>query len=117
MAGLIDQFGQVIAGIGANPVVRTVVTGAVVYIVIVWLAVAFWAYQDARRRHASPVAPYLASGAVVLASPVLFPLALMVYRVVRPAETLSEARARALDNRLTEYERSVLLACPGCSKL
>ena len=117
MAGLMDQLGQVIAGIGANPVVRMVFTGAVVYIVIVWLAVAFWAYQDARRRHASPIAPYFASGALVIASPVLFPLALMVYRVVRPAETLSEARARALDNRLTALERSALLACPGCSKL
>ena len=117
MAGLMDQFGQVIAGIGAQPVVRMVVTGAAVYFVIVWLAAAFWVYQDARRRHASPIAPYLASAALVIASPVLFPMALMVYRVVRPGETLSEARARALDDRLTAIERSALLACPGCSKL
>jgi hypothetical protein len=117
MAGLMDQLGQVIAGIEANPVVRMVMTGALVYIVIVWLAVASWVYQDARRRHASPVAPYFASGALVMASPVLFPLALMVYRVVRPAETLSEARARALDDRLTALERAALLTCPSCSKL
>ena len=117
MAGLMDQFGQVIAGIVAHPVVRLVVTGAAVYFVIVWLAAAFWVYQDARRRHASPIAPYLASGALVIASPVLFPLALIVYRIVRPAETLSEARVRSLDDRLTALERSVLLACPGCSKL
>jgi len=117
MAGLMDQFGQVIAGIGDQPVVRLVVSGAAVYFVIVWLAAAFWAYQDARRRHASPIVPYLAAGVLVIASPVLFPLALIVYRVVRPAETLAEARARALDNRLTALERSGLLACPGCSKL
>ena len=48
--------------------------------------------------------PFLAAAAIVLASPVLFPLAIVVYRIVRPGETLAESRERELADRVTELE-------------
>jgi hypothetical protein len=114
MEDLIDQFGGLIAGFGQHPAVRLVLAGAALYAVIVWLACALWVFQDARRRQASPAAAYLASLAVVLASPVLFVLPLAVYRIVRPADTLAAARVRQLESRLATAQEDYALACPGC---
>jgi hypothetical protein len=103
-----------VAAFGQLPAVRLALAAAAIYIVILWLASAFWASQDARRRHRSLAAPYLAAATIVLASPALFPLALLVYRVVRPAQTLSEARQQLLEDRLADLDLQALAGCPDC---
>lgn len=114
MGNLMDQFGEAIAAFTDQPVVRAVVAGAGFYLVLLWLATAFWAFQDLRRRHRDPALPYLAAASIILVSPILFPLALIVYRTVRPGQTLAESRERRLNDRLTELEREDSLQCPGC---
>jgi hypothetical protein len=74
-----------------------------VFIVLLWLALAWWTYQDARRRFESPAA---VAGCVALS--VLLPfLGSIIYLIVRPPEYLDEARERelellALEQRLGE---------------
>jgi hypothetical protein len=74
-----------------------------VFVVLLWLALAYWTYQDARRRFESPVA---VAGCVALS--VLLPfLGSIIYLIVRPPEYLDEARERelellALERRLGE---------------
>jgi Double zinc ribbon len=114
MGNLMDQFGEAIAAFTDHPVVRAVVAGATFYVVLLWLAAAFWAFQDLRRRHHNPAMPYLAAAAIILVSPLLFPLAIVVYRTVRPAETLAESRERELNDRLVDLEAAESLNCPGC---
>ncbi len=74
-----------------------------VFVVLLWLALAYWTYQDARRRFESPAA---VGGCVALS--VLLPfLGTIIYIIVRPPEYLDEARERelellALERRLGE---------------
>jgi hypothetical protein len=74
-----------------------------VFVVLLWLALVWWTYQDARRRFESPAA---IAGCVALS--VLLPfLGSLIYLIVRPPEYLDEARERelellALERRLGE---------------
>ena len=74
-----------------------------VFVVLLWVALAYWTYQDARRRIQSPG---LVAGCVALS--VLIPfLGSIIYLIVRPPEYLDEARERelellALEQRLGE---------------
>jgi hypothetical protein len=116
MGNLMDQFGEGIAAFTDQPVVRAVFAGAAIYIVMVWLATAFWAFHDLRRRHHDPALPYVAAASVILVSPVLFPLAVIVYRIVRPGETLAESRERHLNDRLVDLEVAESIHCPACGQ-
>ena len=74
-----------------------------IFVVLLWIALAYWTYQDARRRIASPP---MVAGCVALS--VLIPfLGSIIYLIVRPPEYLDEARERelellALEQRLGE---------------
>jgi hypothetical protein len=74
-----------------------------VFVVLLWLALVYWTYQDARRRIESPGAV-----AACVALSVLIPfLGTVIYLIVRPPEYLDEARERelellALEQRLGE---------------
>jgi double zinc ribbon protein len=114
VGGFTDQIGQAVAGFAQLPAVRLAVTAGGLYLVLVWLACAFWVFQDARRRQGHMVTPYLAAAAMVLASPAVFPLALVLYRIVRPAQTLSEARQQQLEDRLADLDLQALAGCPAC---
>ena len=116
MGNLIYEFGEAVAAFTDQPVVRALVAGAAIYLVLVWLAAAFWAFHDLRRRHRDPALPYVAAAAIIIASPMLFPLAVIVYRIVRPGETLAESRERQLNDRLVDLEVSESLHCPGCGQ-
>lgn len=116
MGNLMDEFGEAVAAFTDQPVVRALVAGAAIYLVLVWLAAAFWAFHDLRRRHRDPALPYVAAAAIIIASPMLFPLAVIVYRIVRPGETLAESRERQLNDRLVDLEVSESLHCPGCGQ-
>jgi hypothetical protein len=117
VGGFTDQIGQAVAGFAQLPAVRLALAAAGLYLVLVWLACAFWVFQDARRRHGQLVTPYLAAAAMVLASPAVFPLALVVYRIVRPSQTLSETRQQELEDRLVDLDLQALAGCPDCGTL
>ena len=69
------------------------------FVVLMWLALCWWTFMDARRRIREPA---LIAGAVALS--VLIPyLGSLIYLVVRPPEYLVEARERELE--LLELER------------
>src|SRR5439155_24900660 len=84
--------------------------------IVVWLAAAFWAFRDRRGRTTMLPPPYLAAGAVVLASPVFFLLAVAIYRIIRPAETVTEATERRL-SQLAIAQELDRPSCPMCRSL
>jgi len=114
MGKLFEQVGETVGAFSHHPVVQALTTALTVYVVIVWLATAYWAFQDLRRRDLNPGLPYLAAAGIIVASPILFPLAVVVYRIVRPGETLFEARERELSDRLELLTAEADLVCPGC---
>jgi hypothetical protein len=115
MTDLQKTFDDVVNGIIGSPFVQIGWRLIVAYVVIIWLATAYWTFRDLHQRTRNPIAPYLAAGGVLALTPLAFPLALVAYRVVRPPETAAERRARELEAYVlaSEVGRS---ACAGCGR-
>ena len=116
MSELLDQLGQAAGNVAAEPVVRIGLSVAFAYLVLLWLASALWAFVDMRRRTRSAVMPYAIAGLVIVASPVLFPLALLLHVIVRPRETVADRRLERLRDAALEAETEVPV-CPSCNRL
>jgi double zinc ribbon protein len=97
----------------------------ILFLVVIWLALVYWTYADARRRIADP----LLVGCATAAS--LFPfVGTIVYLIVRPPEYLEDVRERELEiaaaeARLANLEHihcqycgfeveKAFLRCPSC---
>jgi len=81
------------------------------FLVVLWLALVFWTYMDARRRIADP----MLVGCAAAAS--LFPfIGTVVYMIVRPPEYLDDVRERELEIAAAEARlaSSEQLGCPYC---
>lgn len=84
---------------------------ALFFVTFFWLAIAWWAFRDARRRIDDPLLVGLAV-LLVLALPFV---GVLVYLLFRPAETLDDARERELELRALEERLGTrILACPKC---
>ena len=88
----------------------------VAYIVLIWLASAFWAYRDMRLRTASAVGPYIAAGMIILFTPIFFLFGLLIYRIVRPKETIAEVNERALAEEAMLAEVQSRPHCANCER-
>ena len=83
----------------------------ILFLVVIWLALVYWTYADARRRIADP----LLVGCATAAS--LFPfVGTVVYAIVRPPEYLEDVRERELEIAAAEARLSSLehLHCQYC---
>jgi hypothetical protein len=96
----------------SNSTVTAIGSALGVAVVALWLAAAWWAYTDAARRTGSIPAALLAAAWVVVSTPLLLPLSLPVYALVRPAESAGERRTRRLAAELTSVLEDA--AGPGC---
>src|SRR5450759_1165743 len=92
----LSGIGDAIGSFFATPIVQLGLKAIGIYIVIVWLAAAFWAFRDMQLRTANPIVPYLAAAFVIGFTPVLFLFAVLVYKIIRPQERLGEAYERGL---------------------
>ena len=81
-------------------------------IAAVWLSLIIWTFRDMRARSRDPFAQILATLVVAL-----LPLVgLLVYLILRPRETLSEAYESALEEEALLQEIEEKPVCPGCSR-
>lgn len=83
----------------------------ILVLVVIWLALIYWAYSDARRRIADPMLVACATAAS------LFPfIGSIVYMIVRPPEYLDDVRERELEMQAAEARLHQLgyLLCPHC---
>ena len=81
------------------------------FVVVFWLATAFWVFKDARRRIEDP---WLVGMATVLGliPPFVGPL---IYMLFRPPEYLEDVRERELEMRAMEEQLAETdLHCPVC---
>jgi RNA polymerase subunit RPABC4/transcription elongation factor Spt4 len=114
--GVLDQAGSVVGDVLNSVPVRLVVLGTIAYVTVVWLATTHWVLRDMRRRRNDPLSPYVAALGIVLASPIVLPISAFTYLVLRPRETLAEARERELTERLDALGAGMLLLCPDCRR-
>ena len=81
------------------------------FLVVIWLALVYWTWADARRRIADPLLVACATAAS------LFPfVGTVVYLIVRPPEYLEDVRERELEMAAAEARLASIeqLACPHC---
>jgi hypothetical protein len=100
MEQILDTIGEFIQGILDNPTVQLGGQLIAIYVVMLWLATALWAFKDMSRRTANPILPYLAAAFIVVFTPVFFIFAAIVYKIVRPGETIAEANERRWPKRI-----------------
>ena len=81
------------------------------FVVVFWLAVAYWVFKDARRRIEDP---WLVAMATVLGLALPF-IGAFVYMLFRPPEYLEEVRERELEMKAMEERLAASdLHCPVC---
>ncbi len=94
-----------------NSAINLAVELVVLFLIVIWLALVYWTYADARRRIADP----LLIGCAAAAS--LFPfVGTIVYMIVRPPEYLDDVRERELEMQAAEARLAELgyHLCPHC---
>ncbi len=114
-----DLFGEIdttISGFIESDVFQIGIRVLVAYIVLIWLASAFWAYRDMRLRSASAFTPYVAAAAIIVFTPVFFLFGLLLYRIVRPKETIAEVNERTLAEEAILAEVASHAHCANCSR-
>jgi RNA polymerase subunit RPABC4/transcription elongation factor Spt4 len=116
MGDIIQTITDTIGEILDNPILQLGLQAFAFYMVILWLAAAYWAFRDIQLRTENPLGPYLVASLVILFTPVFFPLAVMVYRVIRPQEKIGEVYERNLAEEALLAEVESVRACPTCSR-
>jgi RNA polymerase subunit RPABC4/transcription elongation factor Spt4 len=106
-----DLLSQVLA----SPLVSTIAFALGAAAIVLWVTAAWWAYRDALIRTDSTALAYGAAGWIVVSTPLLLPLALLVYRAVRPQLAAGDARAERLAIGLSEA--TMAPTCQGCGIL
>ena len=115
MEEILGTIGDAIGSIFSNPVIQFGFQIVLAYLVLLWLAAAYWAFRDMQLRTENPIAPYLAAAAIVVSLP-LFPLAIFAYRVVRPQERIGEIYERNLAEEAMLAEIEAIRHCPSCDR-
>ena len=113
---LLQTLGSEINKILDSPLVRLTIQAVAFYVVLLWAATAYWAYRDLQQRTTNPVAPYLAAALIILFTPVFFFFGVIVYRILRPAETVAQANERALAEEAMMVEIEAQPHCANCSR-
>jgi len=112
IGGVTGFFGQILD----SPVVQLGLRAIAIYVVILWLAAAYWAFRDMQLRTANPILPYFAASLVILFTPVFFPFAIVAYRIVRPQEKIGEVYERTLAEEALLAEVEAVKSCPTCAR-
>jgi len=116
MEEILGTIGSAIGSIVDSPVVRLGFQIVAIYWVILWIAAAYWAFRDLQLRTENPVAPYFAAAFVIVFTPILFPLAVFAYRIVRPQERIGEIYERNLAEEAMLAEIEAIHHCPTCDR-
>lgn len=113
---LLQTLGDEINKFLDSPLVRLTIQAVAFYVVLLWAATAYWAYRDLQQRSSNPVAPYLAAALIILFTPVFFLFGVIVYRILRPSETVAQANERALAEEAMMVEIESQPHCANCSR-
>jgi Double zinc ribbon len=114
MDAILEPIGEFVNGFLNNPIVQLASQLIVIYVVLLWLGTAYWAFRDMQSRTENPIMPYFAAALIIFFTPLLFIFAVILYLIVRPRESLAEVYERSLaeESLLAEVEKNEL--CPVC---
>ncbi|MEX2183608.1 MAG: zinc ribbon domain-containing protein [Chloroflexota bacterium] len=116
MDEILAGIGETIGDIIGSPVVQLGIRAIAVYLIILWIATAYWAFRDIQQRSDNPILPYLVAAGVILFTPIFFIFAVWVYKIVRPHEKIGEVWERNLAEEALLAEVESILHCPTCER-
>jgi RNA polymerase subunit RPABC4/transcription elongation factor Spt4 len=115
MDQILGEIGKALGGFFSSPVVQFVIYSIAVYLIVLWLASAYWVFRDMQQRTENAILPYLAASLVIVFLPV-FPLAVFVYKIIRPHEKIGEVFERNLAEEALLAEVESIKSCPTCAR-
>src|SRR5918995_2852489 len=116
MDQIFTSIGEAIGDFFENPLVQFAFQAILVYLIILWLATAYWAFRDLQQRSGNPIAPYLAATGIILLTPFFFVFAFWIYKIVRPHEKIGEVWERNLAEEALLAEVEAIRHCPTCER-
>jgi RNA polymerase subunit RPABC4/transcription elongation factor Spt4 len=116
MNEIFGEIGKALGGFFGSPPVQLALQAIAVYLVILWLAGADWAFRDMQQRTENPILPYVAASFIIVFTPIFFPLAIFVYKIIRPHEKIGEVYERNLAEEALLAEVESIKSCPTCAR-
>ena len=116
MDAILEPIGEFWEGFLSNPVVQLATQLIVIYVVLLWLGTAYWAFRDMQQRSDNAILPYLVAAGIILFTPFLFIFAVWVYKIVRPHEKIGEVWERNLAEEALLAEVEAIRHCPTCER-
>jgi len=116
MDQIIGEIGKALGGFFSSAPVQFGLRAIAVYLIILWLAGAYWAFRDMQQRTENPILPYVAASFIIIFTPIFFPLAIFVYKIIRPHEKIGEVYERNLAEEALLAEVEAIHSCPTCAR-
>ena len=116
MEQILGTIGDALGGIFSSPIIQLGLRALGVYLVILWLATAYWVFRDMQQRSDNAILPYLAAALIILFTPIFFVFAVWVYKIVRPHEKIGEVWERNLAEEALLAEVEAIHHCPTCER-
>jgi RNA polymerase subunit RPABC4/transcription elongation factor Spt4 len=116
MPEILDSIGQAIEDIINSPAVTLGLRLIFIYLVVLWIASAYWAFRDMQQRSDNAILPYLVAAGIILFTPFLFFFAIWVYKIIRPHEKIGEVWERNLAEEALLNEVESVRHCPTCER-
>ena len=74
MDAILEPIGEFWEGFLNNPIVQLASQLIVIYVVLLWLGTAYWAFRDMQARTENPILPYFAAALIIFFTPLLMGL-------------------------------------------
>lgn len=116
MDQILAGIGDTIGGIVDSPIIQLGLRAIAIYLAILWIATAYWAFRDMQQRSDNAILPYLVAAGIILFTPVFFVFAVWVYKIVRPHEKIGEVWERNLAEEALLAEVEAIRHCPMCER-
>ena len=116
MDQILAGIGDTIGGIVDSPIIQLGLQAIAIYLAILWIATAYWAFRDMQQRSGNAILPYLVAAGIILFTPVFFVFAVWVYKIVRPHEKIGEVWERNLAEEALLAEVEAIRHCPTCER-
>ena len=116
MDQILKPIGDALSSFFESVIVQFGLRAIGIYLVILWLATAYWAFRDMQQRSDNAILPYLAAAFIILFTPLFFVFAFWFYKIVRPHEKIGEVWERNLAEEALLAEVESVHHCPGCER-
>ena len=116
MDQILKPIGDSLSSFFESDIVQFGLRAIGIYLVILWLATAYWAFRDMQQRSDNAILPYLAAAFIILFTPLFFVFAYWFYKIVRPHEKIGEVWERNLAEEALLAEVESIHHCPGCDR-